>query len=43
MKEDKNVKRGCVDCAESHTDAKKEPCKTCVRWSKWEVKEKKEV
>lgn len=31
----KNVKHGCVDCVDYKTDVKKEPCKSCKRWSNW--------
>ena len=36
--EEKNVKRGCLDCADYKTELKKEPCKSCVRWSEWRYK-----
>ena len=31
-----DVRHGCPDCVSYKSDLKKEPCKSCERWSNWQ-------
>ena len=36
---ERDVKHGCCSCTHYNLPTSKEPCKGCVRWSKWEDKD----